>query len=191
MNQALVDQIASAVLYEGYILYPYRPSVKNRQRWTFGGLVPRAYSQAQGETEPWEMQTECLVMGGPGTALTVSVRFLAARGPAGRQVRRAPGRVAGRGSRSVPDRRMLRVGDEVFYTWQEAVEQTIDLGESSLAAWPLEPLRREFVLEAAARSAAAPGPGGDVRGGPRPRAPARRGRRRARCRRGRSPGCFG
>src|SRR5271156_4101025 len=76
MSQALVDQIASAVLYEGYILYPYRPSVKNRQRWTFGGLVPRTYSQANGETDPWEMQTECLVTGGPGTVLTVSVRFL-------------------------------------------------------------------------------------------------------------------
>ena len=37
MNQTLVDQVAAAVLYEGYILYPYRPSVKNRHRWTFGG----------------------------------------------------------------------------------------------------------------------------------------------------------
>jgi hypothetical protein len=44
MNAPLVDQIANAVLYEGYLLYPYRPSVKNRQRWTFGGLYPRPYS---------------------------------------------------------------------------------------------------------------------------------------------------
>jgi hypothetical protein len=37
---ALAEQIATAVLYEGYILYPYRPSsVKNRQRWTFGGVI--------------------------------------------------------------------------------------------------------------------------------------------------------
>ena len=48
MNRALVDPIADAVLYEGYILYPYRPSVKNRQRWTFGGLYPEAYCQATG-----------------------------------------------------------------------------------------------------------------------------------------------
>ena len=40
MNQAIVDRIVNAVLYEGYILYPYRPSVKNRQRWTFGGVYP-------------------------------------------------------------------------------------------------------------------------------------------------------
>ena len=52
MNQGLVDQIAAAVLYEGYILYPYRPSVKNRRRWTFGGIVPRAYSQSHGAGEP-------------------------------------------------------------------------------------------------------------------------------------------
>ena len=49
MNRALVDRIADAVLYEGYILYPYRPSVKNHQRWTFGGLYPEAYCQAQGD----------------------------------------------------------------------------------------------------------------------------------------------
>ena len=65
MNQALVDQIASAVLYEGYILYPYRPSVKNRQRWTFGGLVPRAYSQSQGETEPVGNADRMPRVGGP------------------------------------------------------------------------------------------------------------------------------
>ena len=46
MNQALVDRIVNAVLYEGYLLYPYRPSVKNRQRWTFGGLYPRSYCEA-------------------------------------------------------------------------------------------------------------------------------------------------
>ena len=47
MNLTLVDPIAQAVLYEGYILYPYRPSVKNRQRWTFGGIYPEAYCQTQ------------------------------------------------------------------------------------------------------------------------------------------------
>src|SRR5436853_7930641 len=76
MNQALVDKIAAAVLYEGYVLYPYRPSLKNRQRWTFGGLYPQAYSLAHGDTEPWSMQTECLVHGAAGTGLDISVRFL-------------------------------------------------------------------------------------------------------------------
>ena len=49
MNAALVDGIVKAVLYEGYMLYPYRPSaVKNRQRFNFGVVYPRAYSEAQG-----------------------------------------------------------------------------------------------------------------------------------------------
>lgn len=40
MKLSLVDQIATAVLYEGYLLYPYRASaVKNRQRFNFGVLV--------------------------------------------------------------------------------------------------------------------------------------------------------
>jgi hypothetical protein len=147
MNQALVDQIASAVLYEGYILYPYRPSVKNRQRWTFGGLVPRAYSQAQDGTEPWEMQTECLVAGGPGTTLTVSVRCLqlVARLVGQFSVPQHEWPVEG----AVPCKivELLRAGDDILYTWQEAVEQTIDLGESSLEALAAQSHRREFVLE--------------------------------------------
>ena len=42
MDTAHVDRLVNALLYEGYLLYPYRPSVKNTQRWTFGGLYPRA-----------------------------------------------------------------------------------------------------------------------------------------------------
>jgi hypothetical protein len=41
--------IADAVLYEGYLLYPYRASSdKNRLRWQFGVLAPRAWSEATG-----------------------------------------------------------------------------------------------------------------------------------------------
>ncbi len=62
MNLSLVEKIADAVLYEGYILYPYRPSaVKNQQRWNFGALCPESYSLAQAGTEGWTMQTECLL----------------------------------------------------------------------------------------------------------------------------------
>ncbi len=147
MNRALVDQIASAVLYEGYILYPYRPSVKNRQRWTFGGLVPRGYSQSQGETDPWEMQTECLVVGEADTVVSVSVRFLQLIGrlvgtfPAPREEWPEEGTVPWQIVES------LRVGDQVLYTWQEAVEQTIDLGESRLAELAAKARRQEFALE--------------------------------------------
>ena len=45
MNLAMVDQITKALLYEGYMLYPYRPSsVKNQQRWNFGVVFPQSYS---------------------------------------------------------------------------------------------------------------------------------------------------
>src|SRR5690349_2163991 len=76
MNQAVVDRVVAAVLYEGYVLYPYRPAVKNHRRWTFGGLYPQAYCEAHGGTDAWAMQTECLVRGDDRTAVRVTIRFL-------------------------------------------------------------------------------------------------------------------
>lgn len=77
MNLKLVDQIAKAVLYEGYMLYPYRrSSVKNRQRFNFGVLYPPAYSEAQGGSESSSMRIECLVYGKTDTSLAVRLRFL-------------------------------------------------------------------------------------------------------------------
>ena len=53
MKRGIVEQIADSVLYEGYILYPYRPSaLKNRQRWNFGGLCPPAYADLVVGTNP-------------------------------------------------------------------------------------------------------------------------------------------
>jgi hypothetical protein len=77
MNLSTVEKIANAILYEGYILYPYRPSaVKNQQRFNFGVLYPRAHCELQSGAEAWEMKTECLVEGGPSTTIEVKVRFL-------------------------------------------------------------------------------------------------------------------
>jgi hypothetical protein len=77
MNVRAVEKIADAVLYEGYILYPYRPSaVKNRQRFNFGVLYPREYFDLQSGSESWEMRTECLVMGSAAATIEVKVRFL-------------------------------------------------------------------------------------------------------------------
>ncbi len=62
MNFANVEKIAAAMLYEGYILYPYRPSAtKNRQRWNFGTLYPRVYAEAQRQQEPFRLIAECLL----------------------------------------------------------------------------------------------------------------------------------
>jgi hypothetical protein len=74
VNLKQVDQIAKAVLYEGYMLYPYRPSsVKNRQRFNFGVLYPQGYGDG---AEPWQLSSECLVRGSSCPELEVRLRFL-------------------------------------------------------------------------------------------------------------------
>src|SRR6476469_2745793 len=75
--KSLVEKIADAVLYEGYLLYPYRPSsVKNRQRWNFGALCPESYALAQRGTEHSLVQTECLLEADESTTVDIKVRFL-------------------------------------------------------------------------------------------------------------------
>ena len=70
MNFAPLEKIANAVLYEGFLLYPYRKSaVKNQQPWRFGTLGP------EGGPEPCVMQTQCLVEG-ETPVIEVKVRFL-------------------------------------------------------------------------------------------------------------------
>jgi hypothetical protein len=70
-----IAKIADAVLWEGYMLYPYRPSnVKNRQRWTFGGLYPPAYAEGKGEASG--IRVEVLLQPSEQTRLTIIVRFL-------------------------------------------------------------------------------------------------------------------
>ncbi len=77
MSGTSVERVAAALLYEGYMLYPYRRSaVKNRQRFNFGVIYPEPYSRAQAGTDLCEMRTECLVQGDADTALDVTVRFL-------------------------------------------------------------------------------------------------------------------
>ena len=77
MNTKLIEDIAGAVLYEGYLLYPYRASaLKNQQRWNFGVLYPRAYAEQQSGADAWRSQTECLVRAGSDAKLSVRVRFL-------------------------------------------------------------------------------------------------------------------
>jgi hypothetical protein len=124
VNLDHVEKIAEAVLYEGYMLYPYRPSsVKNQRRWNFGVLCPRSYSELQQGSDAWMMQTECLVKAGPSTRLLVKIRFL-------QIVRRTVGKLR-TPEQETPegvepevdfvDR--LEVGGRVYQPWQEAVER--------------------------------------------------------------------
>lgn len=77
MNFASAEKIAAAVLYEGYILYPYRASaIKNRQRWNFGTLYPRMYAEAQRPQEAFSLRSEFLIVPDEGAKLDLKVSFL-------------------------------------------------------------------------------------------------------------------
>ncbi|SCF07356.1 hypothetical protein GA0074695_3271 [Micromonospora viridifaciens] len=79
------EAVAEAILYEGYLLYPYRRSSgKNRVRWQFGVLVPPAWAEAHGLVDsgvagsaesPWQ-QTECLVEAPDTAVVRIRLRFL-------------------------------------------------------------------------------------------------------------------
>ena len=82
---ARVRAVADAVLYEGYLLYPYRRSSgKNRVRWQFGLLAPRRWVEADGPVEPvvagsaesWYQQTECLCEAADNAGLRIRIRHL-------------------------------------------------------------------------------------------------------------------
>jgi hydrogenase maturation protease len=133
MNLAAVSQIAKAVLYEGYMLYPYRPSsVKNQQRWNFGVLCPPAYCEAQRGGEAWTIQTECLVDGSALTGLEVRVRFLQLVSRTVGELTTPAGDLGpgdGPGFRQ-PEFRLvekLALGGRVYQPWQEAIEREVCL----------------------------------------------------------------
>jgi hypothetical protein len=127
MNLATVDKIAKSLLYEGYMLYPYRPSsVKNRQRWNFGVLCPRSYSDAQNGCEAWSMQTECLVESNPQTTLEVRVRFLQLVERTVRASSSSAGEISSHNEADEgPPVERLAVKGRVYEPWQEAVEREI------------------------------------------------------------------
>ena len=76
MHDPLVRQIADAVLYEGYLLYPYRLSaLKNRMRWLFGRVFPDDYRTPGGAEGPL-MRTEFLALDHGEARLSVRLRFL-------------------------------------------------------------------------------------------------------------------
>jgi hypothetical protein len=113
--------IADAVLYEGYVLWPYRRSaLKNAQRWTFGGVYPRAHAEArEAGDDPWTMQTQCLVEGEPEARVTLGVRFLHV---VWRQM-------VDSGGREVDE---LAIAGERHLTWEEAVEREVALAPAGL-----------------------------------------------------------
>jgi hypothetical protein len=107
-------QVADAVLYEGYLLYPYRQSAqKNRTRFQFGVLMPPAY-RAVDDCEPSASQTECLVECPDDARVEILVRFLHFQ-------RRTVQRIAPDGA--VSDVDALWVNGTEYTSWDEAVER--------------------------------------------------------------------
>src|SRR3954453_8687518 len=110
--------VADAVLYEGYLLYPYRASAaKNRSRWQFGVLGPPAAASPAFAEDP-RMAMRCLLPSAlrPGS-VTVHLRFLQL------QTRQA----LDADCRPVAS---LRVGEQTVLTWDEAVEHELTFGVS-------------------------------------------------------------
>jgi hypothetical protein len=136
MTLALARLAADAVLYEGYLLYPYRSTAaKNQVRWQFGVLGPPGAADA-GLGEEADLAVECLL--DPDTpddgcsAVTLHLRFLHLQ-------RRLAERTEPDGSFTpVPE---LRVGTDAWTTWDEAVEVERELGTFDVPA-----LRRGVVL---------------------------------------------
>jgi hypothetical protein len=130
MNAKLVEDIANAVLYEGYMLYPYRPSsVKNRQRWNFGVVYPKPYSELQSGADNWFMHTECLATGSSSLRLRIKVRFLQAVtktiGELKIPLQDWPENLRNDHEPVFQIVETLQVGDKTLQAWQEAIEREI------------------------------------------------------------------
>ncbi|MFD4759696.1 hypothetical protein ACFWOJ_12590 [Streptomyces sp. NPDC058439] len=109
--------VADAVLFEGYVLYPYRASAaKNRLRWQFGVLVPPAWAAAAEEHD--FQHTECLMEAKADATLAAEVRFLRAQ-------RRTVQRIREDGTfRTVPE---LHLTDRVLVPWDEGAEERVEV----------------------------------------------------------------
>jgi hypothetical protein len=133
-----VRLVADAVLYEGYLLYPYRStSAKNQVRWQFGVLGPSGAAD-RGVGEPPDLAVQCLVQPYPPSPrdhalvasaegskpmLTVHLRFL--------QLQERTVEQADPTGGFVPVN-SLRDGDQTWLSWEEAVEREIVLGPFEL-----------------------------------------------------------
>ncbi|KAA1250260.1 hypothetical protein F0Q45_10640 [Mycobacterium simiae] len=127
--------VADAVLYEGYLLYPYRgTSSKNQSRWQFGVLGPPGAADA-GLGEDDSMATQFLVDG--AQAITLVVRFLQL------QHRRAERALPGGGFAPVDE---LTTPSGSWLSWDEAAECEMPFGP---LAFEDQPKTLAVVAEAA------------------------------------------
>lgn len=114
--------VADAVLYEGYLLYPYRASAaKNQVRWQFGVVGPVGAGAAGCGEEP-AMSTDCLVDLQRDTTVDIRVRFLQLQARTVWRLEATPGRGA-----SFTPVSELTCGSRTWLSWDEAVVREVDL----------------------------------------------------------------
>jgi hypothetical protein len=119
---SLARAVADAVLYEGYLLYPYRASsAKNQARWQFGVLGPPGAAAAGAGEDP-DMAADCLLEPGPAARVDVHLRFLHLQ-------TRSAERAEDGDFAPVEE---LTVGASRWLSWDEATDQEITLGPYSL-----------------------------------------------------------
>ncbi|WP_406222121.1 hypothetical protein [Streptomyces decoyicus] len=114
---ATARQVADAVLFEGYVLYPYRASAaKNKLRWQFGVLVPPHWGAESAEHS--FQRTECLMEPRSGARLSAELRFLHAQ-------RRTVQRLSPAGGFETVEE--LELPDRVLVPWDEGSEERVTL----------------------------------------------------------------
>ena len=106
-----VRAVADAVLYEGYLLYPYRAtSAKNQLRWQFGVFGPHGRRRGGDRRGlPAADAVRCCARPVP---LTVHLRFLQLQ-------QRRTERFEGEGFVDGPE---LRIDGRRWFAWDEAIE---------------------------------------------------------------------
>ena len=122
---AAARAVADAVLYEGYLLYPYRASAgKNQCRWQFGVLGPPGAAEAGTGEEPG-LASELLLSHRGAAEVTVRLRCLQLQS---REVQRVD---AAEGFVPVPD---LDVDGRQWLSWDEAVAHEVPVTTTTLTA---------------------------------------------------------
>ena len=119
--------VADAVLYEGYLLYPYRAnSSKNQSRWQFGVLGPRGAADT-GIGEDDTLSAQVLVRSYGLPSVSGVVRFLQLQ-------HRGAERDAGGGRFEPVDE--LTAGSQMWLSWDEAVEREIAIDPFPVTSLP-------------------------------------------------------
>ena len=133
---AAARAVADAMLYEGYVLYPYRASLAKTSSVGSSACSPRGPS-ATPTVPSAGLRTECLLDPGP-PALAVRVRCL--------QLQHRQWRWPGLGEAALRPVDGLEVDGRLYVDWDEALEQVADLSVSALAALPTVVHEFDFTL---------------------------------------------